>query len=166
MCQESIISALQNVPDIPETDLVRLLSDVVTSHRQRRSPDDNEMQVDDRTPSLAHFLYTFVNYATSPPMLRLALKQHLTDARDVVCVLEVLEGWVKRWGAKTLDLETNRDDPSADWLQAPTRPGKEKVRLSKTKMPSLEHVSCFVSAVHLAESYVACLGFVLPPECA
>ena len=82
--------------DLYEDDIIRLLLEVVRSHRLRNDPDSGGMQVDgpSEVPSLSSFLAKLVVYTSSPPMLRLAFKMHLTDARDLICILEVLEGWL------------------------------------------------------------------------
>ena len=63
---------------------------------------DDAMQIDSTLsdqPALPSFLSSCISYATSPAPLRLAIKQHLADAEDLTCVLEVLSGWVAAWHA-------------------------------------------------------------------
>lgn len=51
--------------------------------------------------SLRLFLSKLIAYSTSPHALRSALKTHLSDAEDLVCVLEVLESWMVKWAEKS-----------------------------------------------------------------
>ena len=63
------------------------------------------MQIDSTPsdlPSLASFLSSCVAYATSPAPLRLAIRQHLPDAEDLTCVLEILSGWITQAQAMTI----------------------------------------------------------------
>jgi hypothetical protein len=65
------------------------------------------MQIDSTPsdlPSLANFLSSCVLYATSPAPLRLAIRQHLPDAEDLICVLEALSGWVARAHSMSIEL--------------------------------------------------------------
>lgn len=66
------------------------------------------MQVDpvssDSVPSFSALLFTCVSYATSPAPLRLALRQHIPAAEDMMAVLEVLERWISEWNTVALKL--------------------------------------------------------------
>jgi len=83
---------------MPENEIVALLPSVVAHHRKGATITANDaMQVDSAPsgmPSLPSFLSSCVSYATSPVPLRLALRQYLPDAEDLVCVLEILSGWI------------------------------------------------------------------------
>lgn len=94
--QESVVFAFDNVHDLPESDIICILVEVVGSHRLLQDSDADEIQVDapSGVPSLPDLLAMVVGYASSPTMLRLALKHHLTDARDILCILQVLEEWL------------------------------------------------------------------------
>ncbi|KAI0082514.1 hypothetical protein K474DRAFT_527095 [Panus rudis PR-1116 ss-1] len=96
---ESMVLALKTVVDLPETDLVSFLHDVISSKRQHPSSDD-AMQVDAPSgtaiPSLSTVLPLIVMYPTSAPALRLALRQQLRDADELVCIFEMLVAWLER----------------------------------------------------------------------
>lgn len=84
---------------------------VVLNHREVAVPsvvNDDAMQVDStpnsELPSLDSFLASVITYKTSPATLRSALRQHLPDADDVICVLEVLDGWLAKWSVVALKL--------------------------------------------------------------
>ncbi|KDQ08863.1 hypothetical protein BOTBODRAFT_191478 [Botryobasidium botryosum FD-172 SS1] len=96
----------KGVPDIPEEELIHQLKLVVASHRRR--PNIGDMDVDQQTPSASSslpspssFLALLITYSTTPYALRGALKLHLSDVDDLLCVLEVLETWVFKWTAKS-----------------------------------------------------------------
>ena len=81
-----------------------LLAQVVAQHRRQSAPDAMQVDAPSAIPALPGFLALCVNYAASPGPLRVALKKHLPDAEDVVCVLEILDGWLERWGAEEVQL--------------------------------------------------------------
>ncbi|KAF7294700.1 hypothetical protein MIND_01007200 [Mycena indigotica] len=84
----------QTVLDISESDLVFVLREVI-----RTSSDPNAMEVDllGTAPSLPVFLDSCVRYRTSPTALRIALHEYLTQAEEVLPVLEILDKWVVHW---------------------------------------------------------------------
>ena len=87
--------------------MISLLHTVIKHHRGSAAAED-AMQVDSVSsgpvPALPVFLFTCVSYATSPAPLRLALRQHMPAAEDVMVVLEVLDGWISEWNAFSLKL--------------------------------------------------------------
>ncbi|KAI0677249.1 hypothetical protein C8Q78DRAFT_1088267 [Trametes maxima] len=98
---ESISLAMRTVTDLPEADVVHLLSKVVTVRRRSSAADDSAMQVDSvsaapSVPALATFLVQCVVYPFTPASERVAFRKHLADATDIVPVLEVLDTWVVR----------------------------------------------------------------------
>jgi len=100
---------LANVLDIPEADIMAILQCVIARHRQSLAAISGEtgaMQIDTPTdmPSLPAFLSCCVCYPTSPAALRLAIRKHLQDADDVICILDVLESWIATWGTKEVRL--------------------------------------------------------------
>ena len=101
------------------------------------------MQVDSapnsELPSLDSFLASVVTYKTSPAMFRSALRQHLPDADDVICILEVLDKWLAEWSfvAPKLLPPTATKNPLGVFVAKPIQ-GKRK------KIPSLAKVwLCF-----------------------
>jgi len=87
---------------------VALLQSVTAQHRKGRTfATDGAMQIDSAPsdlPSLPSFLSPCVSYATSPAPLRLAIRQHLSDAEDLTCVLEILSAWVAQSHSLTIEL--------------------------------------------------------------
>jgi hypothetical protein len=108
--QTSIKLALQNVRDIPETDVVAILHIAATPHLRQGSTeqDPDAMQVDitdaASIPTLAQVLALCVNYVSSAPALRLAFKQKFRGPENMLAVLEVLEHWLSRWNQKGVKL--------------------------------------------------------------
>ena len=85
--------------------------------------------------SLHSFLASVVTYKTSPTTLRSALRQHLPDADDVICILEVLDGWLVEWSGIELKLLPPKatKNPLGVFVAKPIQ-GK------RTQMPSLAKV--------------------------
>ena len=115
---------------------------VVLNHRELVVPsvgNENAMQVDStpnsELPSLHSFLASVVTYKTSPATLRSALRQHLPDANDVICILEVLDGWLVKWSVVALKLLPPKatKNPLGVFVAQPVQ-GKRK------QMPSLAKV--------------------------
>ncbi|KAI0638487.1 hypothetical protein C8Q77DRAFT_1091361 [Trametes polyzona] len=134
---ETISLALRHVSDLPETDIVALLSKVVAAHRQASSGDDNAMQVDaSSVPSLESFLAQVVVYPFTPALQRVAIRKHLPDAADVLPVLTTLDAWIVRHTAD-------------DALLAPGTTSSE--------LPPLDKVLAFLQPV-LDASFLALLA--------
>ncbi|KAI0331319.1 hypothetical protein GY45DRAFT_1336311 [Cubamyces sp. BRFM 1775] len=115
---DTIALAMRTVSDLPEADIISLLSKVVAAHRRASSSgDDNAMQVDPAPasgPSLEAFLAQCVVYPFTPAAERVALRKHLSDALDIVPVLEVLDGWLTRHSAEdTLVADASSAAPSS-----------------------------------------------------
>ncbi|KAK0207011.1 hypothetical protein DFS33DRAFT_1255556 [Desarmillaria ectypa] len=104
----SIRMAFKKVPDLLEVEIVDPLRYIITRHRQEKS--DNAMQVDGITPlnadipSLPQFLSLCVQYSCSSAALRLAIRRCLPEAEDLVCLLDVLEGWLAQWAGRDVRL--------------------------------------------------------------
>ncbi|PBK67026.1 hypothetical protein ARMSODRAFT_1020992 [Armillaria solidipes] len=104
----SIRMALKKVPDLLEVDIVDSLRYIIARHRQEKSND--AVQVDGVTPlnadipSLPQFLSSCVQYSCSPAALRLAIRRCLPEAEDLVCLLDVLEGWLAQWAGRDFRL--------------------------------------------------------------
>ncbi|KIY50665.1 hypothetical protein FISHEDRAFT_71704 [Fistulina hepatica ATCC 64428] len=84
-----------NVIDVPETELIDALCQVVVYNRPTSGA-----QVDGApyVSPLPLFLTLCVSYPTTPAQLRLALRRRLTSAEDVVVILSVLESWIAQYG--------------------------------------------------------------------
>ncbi|EJF62319.1 hypothetical protein DICSQDRAFT_58264 [Dichomitus squalens LYAD-421 SS1] len=93
---DTVTLAMRNVTDLPENDIIALLSRVVKAHTS--SNDDNAMQVDSAasttTPAIPTFLAQCVVYPFTPALQRTAIRKHLSDATSLTPVLEVLDGWI------------------------------------------------------------------------
>lgn len=69
--------------------------------------------------SLEEFLGRCVSYDTSASALRLALRKNLSDAEEIVAVLQVLGSWMKKWGEAEDEVgvfavysSSSKDDPT------------------------------------------------------
>ncbi|EIW61588.1 uncharacterized protein TRAVEDRAFT_69910 [Trametes versicolor FP-101664 SS1] len=94
---ETISLAMRTVSDLPETDVILLLSKVAAAHRRNAPADDSAMQVDatsSPTPALAAFLAQCVVYPFTPALQRVAVRKNIPDAADLLPVLQVLDGWI------------------------------------------------------------------------
>jgi hypothetical protein len=93
--------ALKNVIDITESDIMALLKLAIDAHRRR---DPNSMEVDaapaassTAIPPLSTILAACIDYPTSSAALRVAFRQHLRDAEDVIAIMGALEDWITAW---------------------------------------------------------------------
>jgi hypothetical protein len=130
--QESIQLALEHVLDIPESDVISTLKSVISHHRDGRtvSSSGDSMRVDSGCvdiPALPTFLSSCVGYTTSPAALRLAIHEHLRDGDDLICVLEVMEGWTSAWVSKDVPWFSTEEATSSDDKNLPP--------LTKVRLP-------------------------------
>ena len=95
-------STFTTVLDLPESEIIECLRVVVVYHRQQHSADAMEVDSHPATaiPSLPSFLSLCTTYPTSQKYLLLALRQHLREIEDIMCVAQVLDDWVSKWGAR------------------------------------------------------------------
>lgn len=86
-------------------------------------------------PSLHTFLSSVVTYKISPAPLRSAIRQHLSDADDIICILEILDRWVVEWSVMALKLLPHNatKNPKGVFVAKPIQ-GK------RTQTPSLAKV--------------------------
>jgi hypothetical protein len=116
---------------------MKCLKHVIAAHRSRPAVNPDAMQIDPPSastpsgidpsrprriiPELRWFLADIVQYKLSPPALRVAIRKHIPDAGDVLCVLEVVEGWISAWFERDSDLGFNlgRGPPSVDLGELP-----------------------------------------------
>ncbi|KAF8592592.1 hypothetical protein K439DRAFT_1610370 [Ramaria rubella] len=153
----SIASAISYTQDLPESDLIQLLAEVARSHRQYK--DNNEVQVDD-IPPLPNFLAMLVSHTMSLSMLPTALRLHLPDAKDIVCILEVLEGWLGFWCDTNTDLPMRSDRFSTSTTQRPDIGTKWKTS-KQNELPSMGSVMSFLQSM-LDAHFLALLQY--PPS--
>ncbi|KAJ3992530.1 hypothetical protein F5050DRAFT_1579367 [Lentinula boryana] len=104
---KSICLALTRVPDLHEVEIVECLCFVLARHRHAlRAASLDTMQVDsapsldDDTPTLHTFLSLVLRYSFSLIPLRVAFRRYLSDADDVVCLLEILDAWIGQWAGR------------------------------------------------------------------
>jgi hypothetical protein len=45
-----------------------------------------------------------MTYKTSPSTMRIAIRQHLKDPDDLVCLLTVIEEWISSWGEREVEM--------------------------------------------------------------
>lgn len=142
--QASILVALKSVIDIPEDNLVSLLSVAVgISARKGKnsSANDSAMDVDagsdSSTPALSAVLPLCVNYSTSAAALRLAFRQRLNDADALISVLEMLLEWLRSYSEDEPQLLPERTKKD---LHGALIPAFEEKKNRKNMLPPLEKV--------------------------
>ncbi|KAI6040445.1 hypothetical protein EDC04DRAFT_2894173 [Pisolithus marmoratus] len=94
---ENVILSLRSVADISEDEMMSSVKFVIESHRKRENTSSDAMEVDlpeSWIPPLETILSACLSYEFSPVTVRLAIRKHLSDARDLVTILGVLEGWL------------------------------------------------------------------------
>ncbi|KZT05551.1 uncharacterized protein LAESUDRAFT_655546 [Laetiporus sulphureus 93-53] len=140
---QSITVAMETVSDLPETDIITLLAETVTRHRQSASHED-AMQVDlpSGTFSLLAFLALCINYPTSPAALRVALHQQLSEAGSLVAVLDALDGWVEHSFAQEIQLLPDGLKKDAHSILVPVY-----VESKKVDLPPVDKVLSFIQAI-------------------
>jgi hypothetical protein len=107
--QSGIELTLKTVIDVPEADIVALLKLAVDASRQHAT---DAMDVDatpagsspTAVPPLSTLLAACTNYTTSPSALRLAFRQNLGRAEDILVVMDVFDGWMAQWQEQAVPL--------------------------------------------------------------
>lgn len=108
---------LRKVIDIPESEVLRVLLMVVESHRQHAAgsvPVNTDTMVIDQQaapstqiPPLHTFLAACLPYPASTNALRTAFREHFSNTENLLCLLEVLEGWLAKWSTNDFRLVLN-----------------------------------------------------------
>ncbi|CAE6365977.1 unnamed protein product [Rhizoctonia solani] len=143
-----MLSALQHVPDIPEDEIVATIRDLLIPLHPEGSSSPRLLN----TPPLQNALAHVLAYPTSPTPLRLALKMHLRDGEDLVHVLKVLDGWLKRgldfdvWELEGLQPEGWAGSKTGKGVGVSAGTGKKKVK-GAGMIPALEHILNFTQAL-------------------
>ncbi|ELU39688.1 hypothetical protein AG1IA_06280 [Rhizoctonia solani AG-1 IA] len=143
-----MLSALQHVPDIPEDEIVATIRDLLIPFHPEESSPPRLMNIPPLQNALAHVLA----YPTSPTPLRLALRTHLRDGEDLVHVLKVLDGWLKRgldfdvWELEGLQPEGWAGSKNGKSVGVSAGTGKKKVK-GAGMIPALEHIINFTQAL-------------------
>ncbi|KAI6127386.1 hypothetical protein EDD16DRAFT_1702467 [Pisolithus croceorrhizus] len=94
---ENVILSLRSVVDVSEDEMMSSLKFVIDEHRKRENKTSDAMEVDlseSWIPPLETILSACLSYDFSPVTARLSIRRHLSDARDLVTILGVLEGWL------------------------------------------------------------------------
>lgn len=93
---ENIMLALRSIVGISEDEMMSLVKCIIDTQRKRET-NSEAMQVDSSElwiPPLETCLSACISYTFAPVAMRLAIRKHLSDARDLVIILGTLEGWL------------------------------------------------------------------------
>ena len=88
--------ALCSIVGISEDEMMSLVKCIIDTQRKRET-NSEAMQVDSSElwiPPLETCLSACISYTFAPVAMRLAIRKHLSDARDLVIILGTLEGWL------------------------------------------------------------------------
>jgi hypothetical protein len=142
---------MQELPDIPEAEIVRLLRTVVDA--SIRKPKNNLMNIDslssDSAPaapfsispilSLPVFLALMLSYPTSPTHLRPGIREYFGSNVDVVMpILRQVKKWLEWWNEEGDDVlsalvtSSTLNEKGVDGLPKLAFPGKPKRRTDAT----------------------------------
>jgi hypothetical protein len=99
---------MRGVFNLSEDDLMEVLF-LAVEHSRTTSPIDQDAMQVDRSSSasdqhLSTYLASCVLYPTAPAPLQLAIHKHLRDPEHLLCVLKILEGWVRTWAKADVKL--------------------------------------------------------------
>lgn len=97
--QTNLVLAMRNVPDISESDLILLLSDVLSAHSSSsgsaaEAPAPTLGPTPTPMPTPALYLSHLVGVPLSQPLLRTALRAQISDAQDVRTLIVILRNWL------------------------------------------------------------------------
>ncbi|CAE6396633.1 unnamed protein product [Rhizoctonia solani] len=143
-----MLSALQHVPDIPEDEIVATVRDLLIPLHTEGVSSPRLLN----TPPLQNALAHVLAYPTSSTPLRLALRTHLRDGEDLVHVLKVLDGWLKRgldfdvWELEGLQPEGWAGSKTGKSVGVSAGTGKKKIK-GAGMIPALEHIINFTQAL-------------------
>lgn len=127
--------------------MTRLLQVVIAHHRlsgSSGSKGDDAMQVDpapSEVPSVHTFLAACVSYSTTQATLRIAIRQHLSEAADLVVILEILDRWITSTSSGPLKLLPTNVSKNPKGVFIP-KPNQSR----RTDVPPLDKVRCFLYA--------------------
>ncbi|KIK03283.1 hypothetical protein K443DRAFT_131500 [Laccaria amethystina LaAM-08-1] len=162
----SIRSAFTAVLDLPESEIIECLRVVVVYHRQQHSADAMEVDSHPATaiPPLPSFLSLCTTYPTSQKYLLLALRQHLREIEDIMCVAQILDDWVSKWGARRAAGEERllpskkdlRKNEYGMWVVV----GRKYAGKKQDELPPLEKVLAFLQTL-MDASFLSLLQY--PP---
>ena len=92
----------RNVPDLPETEVMKLLRSTWKNSQPSDTPDVQADATSSDTPTLPSILAACVAYPTSDAALRMAIREQLNHAEAIVPILIILDDWL----VKLSSLET------------------------------------------------------------
>lgn len=104
--KENIMLAFRSVVGISEDEMMSLVKCIIDTQRKREM-NSEAMQVDSSEPwipPLETCLSVCISYTFTPIAMRLAIRKHLSDARDLVTILGTLDGWL--YGGTEDQMET------------------------------------------------------------
>ncbi|KAK7035764.1 hypothetical protein R3P38DRAFT_2908933 [Favolaschia claudopus] len=154
----SIDLCTSHVTDLTETELIFTLQSIAEHNRKSHGAD--AMQVDasplGTIPTLSAFLNACVRYPTSPPNLRTAVHQYLSQPEDLVAVLEILDNWLGRWkGAEVIALPPTKSTGKNEDGIVVLKEGWQKEEHSAAHPPLIKVLS-FIQTI-LDASFLALL---------
>lgn len=136
--------SLKTVIDVPETDVVSLLHSSAAAARQKHA-DDSVMQIDatadSSVPALTSVLSLCTMYTMSAPALRLAIRQHLSDAAELTAILQMLNEWIDTWCAEDVALLPERTKKDLHGALIAVLEEKEKSALPPLEKVRMQTVS-------------------------
>jgi hypothetical protein len=143
--------------DIPESDLIRLLAPLIEKTRLTNSSDPSRMDTEDATadnlPSLQSVLARVLKYPVSPAALGKAIHAQFTDYRDLVCLFEILDGWMSQWVSKGSMVKFEVEVRDVKSIAAFDQTKKAEKKLG---IPTLDYVSdfrfAFIATIFLYEN--------------
>ncbi|KAF9509604.1 hypothetical protein BS47DRAFT_1487880 [Hydnum rufescens UP504] len=178
---DTIMTVLLVVPDIPEEELVRLLKLVIQAEipqqtleaaqgkkhrcwgRQRYPPTSNGTPISSQStkpPRLPEVLAALLAYPTSPAAMRVALRSHLSDVRDLLPVIYILEGWTEAYadmGWEDITKKIKSKSSSKKALGEPPAGGFHVAKLrphQADRLPPFESILVFLQSL-LDTSFLA-----------
>lgn len=94
--QHAIELTFRNVPDLPETEVIKLIR---SAQNDGQLPDTQDVEVDatdSDKPTLPSILAACVSYPTSDAALRLAIREQLNHAEAIAPILEIFNDWLAK----------------------------------------------------------------------
>jgi hypothetical protein len=108
--QRAIDLAFRNVPDLPETEVIKLLC---LAQKGGPSFGSLDVQVDasssDDIPALSSVLAACVAYPASDATLRMAIREQLNHAESIIPILVVLDDWLVKLSSSGAGLILDAD---------------------------------------------------------
>lgn len=139
------MQCLKDVSDVPESASMEALLAVVKHHRSQAST-ENDMAVDQpEKPGIPHvrsFFYRVIEYPASQVSLRAAIREHFTDADNLMVILDVLADWMDCYADRNSPLELGELTKNEHDVPI-VKPGAAPKMLRMKgggRLPAMEHV--------------------------